>query len=83
MNSKSGWRRNAKPGLVIEKTSWEKKKEEKKIREEDIEEEERITKVVAIIEKNKNDWDCGYCSGEEECEDIDEERKKNKKTKRK
>ena len=54
MNSKSEWRKNAKPRLVIEKEGWEKKKEEKRMKEEEEEEEKIIQEIVERISRWKN-----------------------------
>ena len=51
MNSKAEWRRNTKARLVVEKETWEKKKQETKEREKEREEDDKIEKVLEIIEK--------------------------------
>ena len=68
MNSKSEWRKNSRPRLMIEKSEWEKKKEYKQVIEEEREEEERIEEIIRLIENEKKQWAIKKRGKEEERE---------------
>ena len=78
MNSKSEWRKNSRPRLMIEKSEWEKKKEYKQVIEEEREEEERIEEIIRLIENEKKQWAIKKRGKEEEREERKKKERKKK-----